>query len=228
MKKISCNIIRDILPLYLDDVVSDETKEMVEEHLQSCVSCREEASYMKKDIILPASKSQRFAEVRVIKKIKNKIFRKKVIISLVTAAAVLAAGAGVYALLVLPESVIPYEESGVSVSSVSLEDLGGKYLYCSIGTSEAAGSVCHDPVTVQTEEGEKTVVILYAYSTPWSKYVETNLGNGRGENVILEPLGSADEIDEVYYGEFEPVSEFYEDPDSVLEKAELIWSAESR
>lgn len=177
---------------------------------------------------LPESKSQRFAEARVIKKLKNKIFRKKVVISLVTAAAVLAAGTGVYALLVLPESVIPYEESGVSVSSVSLGDLGGKYLYCSIGTSEAAGSVCHDPVTVQTEEGEKTVVILYAYSTPWSKYVETNLENGREDSVILEPLGSADEIDEVYYGEFEPVSEFYEDPDSVLEKAELIWSAESR
>ena len=228
MKNISCNIIRDILPLYLDDVVCDETKEMVEEQLQSCVSCREEASSMKKDIILPASKSQRFAEARVIKKLKNKIFQKKVVISLVTAAAVLAAGTGVYALLVLPESVIPYEESGVSVSSVSLGDLGGKYLYCSIGTSEAAGSVCHDPVTVQTEEGEKTVVILYAYSTPWSKYVETNLENGREDSVILEPLGSADEIDEVYYGEFEPVSEFYEDPDSVLEKAELIWSAESR
>ena len=122
----------------------------------------------------------------------------------------IAQGTGVYALLVLPESVIPYEESGVSVSSVSLGDLGGKYLYCSIGTSEAAGSVCHDPVTVQTEEGEKTVVILYAYSTPWSKYVETNLENGREDSVILEPLGSADEIDEVYYGEFEPVSEFYE------------------
>ena len=36
MKKISCNIVRDVLPLYLDDVVSDETKEMVEEHLKSC------------------------------------------------------------------------------------------------------------------------------------------------------------------------------------------------
>ena len=42
---------------------------------------------------------------------------------------------------------------------------------------------------------------------------------------ILESLGSADEIDEVYYGTFEPVSEFYEDPSSVLDKAELIWSA---
>ena len=35
MKKINCNIIRDILPLYLDDVVSDETKQMVEEHLSA-------------------------------------------------------------------------------------------------------------------------------------------------------------------------------------------------
>ena len=47
MKKINCNIIRDILPLYLDDVVCDETKLMVEEHLQSCASCREEAASMK-------------------------------------------------------------------------------------------------------------------------------------------------------------------------------------
>ena len=27
MKKISCNIIKDVLPLYLDDVVSEDTKE---------------------------------------------------------------------------------------------------------------------------------------------------------------------------------------------------------
>ncbi len=33
MKKISCNIIKDVLPLYLDDVVSEDTKNMVEEHL---------------------------------------------------------------------------------------------------------------------------------------------------------------------------------------------------
>ena len=88
MKKINCNIIRDILPLYLDDVVSDETKQMVEEHLQSCASCRAEASAMKKDVILPASKTQRLAEAKVIKGIRTKIFRKKVIVSAVTVAAV--------------------------------------------------------------------------------------------------------------------------------------------
>ena len=105
MKKINCNIIRDILPLYLDDVVSDETKQMVEEHLQSCASCRAEASSMKKDVILPASKMQRLAEAKVIKGIRAKIFRKKVIVSVVTVAAVLAVAAAVYALLAIPRSV---------------------------------------------------------------------------------------------------------------------------
>ena len=31
MEKINCNVIQDILPLYIDDVVSDDTKELVEE-----------------------------------------------------------------------------------------------------------------------------------------------------------------------------------------------------
>ena len=40
MSKISCHIIQDILPLYVDGIVSEDTKEMVEEHLRECESCR--------------------------------------------------------------------------------------------------------------------------------------------------------------------------------------------
>ena len=50
MKKISCNIIKDILPLYLDGVVSDDTRQMVEEHLRTCDQCREEAVMLKQDV----------------------------------------------------------------------------------------------------------------------------------------------------------------------------------
>ena len=35
-----CNIIRDLLPLYHDGVCSEESRQAVEEHLQSCESCR--------------------------------------------------------------------------------------------------------------------------------------------------------------------------------------------
>ena len=47
MEKISCNVYQDILPLYVDDVVSDETREFVADHLQKCASCRAELAKMK-------------------------------------------------------------------------------------------------------------------------------------------------------------------------------------
>ena len=35
-----CNIIRDILPLYIEDMVSPDTAAFVEEHLKECEACR--------------------------------------------------------------------------------------------------------------------------------------------------------------------------------------------
>lgn len=41
MSGISCNVIKDLLPSYLDEVCSGESRELVEEHLKGCASCRE-------------------------------------------------------------------------------------------------------------------------------------------------------------------------------------------
>ena len=32
--KITCNIIEDLLPLYIDDMVSEDSRQLVEEHLK--------------------------------------------------------------------------------------------------------------------------------------------------------------------------------------------------
>lgn len=40
--KISCEIIKDLLPLYHDSICSEETKIMVEEHLNFCDNCKAE------------------------------------------------------------------------------------------------------------------------------------------------------------------------------------------
>ena len=37
-----CNVIRDLLPLYADKVCSEDSKEMVEEHLAECKECKQE------------------------------------------------------------------------------------------------------------------------------------------------------------------------------------------
>ena len=40
MNKIPCAIIKDLLPLYIDGLTSEETNALVEEHLAECDGCR--------------------------------------------------------------------------------------------------------------------------------------------------------------------------------------------
>ena len=38
--KTECDVIRDLLPLYVEDMVSNKSKELIEEHLAECTECR--------------------------------------------------------------------------------------------------------------------------------------------------------------------------------------------
>ena len=48
--KIHCEVIRDLLPLYVEDVCSEATKELVENHLSKCQECRLELELMQKQL----------------------------------------------------------------------------------------------------------------------------------------------------------------------------------
>lgn len=49
MGKMECHVIEDLLPSYVDDICSPETKRQVEEHLQECGACRTKLEQMKQD-----------------------------------------------------------------------------------------------------------------------------------------------------------------------------------
>lgn len=38
--KLNCKIVEDLLPLYVDNVCSEQSKQAVEEHLKECENCR--------------------------------------------------------------------------------------------------------------------------------------------------------------------------------------------
>lgn len=76
MKSINCNIITDILPLYIDGVVSDDTKQMVEEHLKDCYECNKEYKLLNQEVYIPVEN-----EVSVIKNFKKRWRNKKFIIA---------------------------------------------------------------------------------------------------------------------------------------------------
>ncbi|WP_188890272.1 zf-HC2 domain-containing protein [Paenibacillus radicis (ex Gao et al. 2016)] len=48
-----CEVIKDLLPLYIDQVCSESSKQLVEEHLAKCDSCKAEYTKMQQEIRLP-------------------------------------------------------------------------------------------------------------------------------------------------------------------------------
>lgn len=69
--KISCEIIKDLLPLYHDGVCSNDSRTMVDEHLAYCDSCKAELQAM--DEVLPINNAeQNLNEAEAVKKLSRR------------------------------------------------------------------------------------------------------------------------------------------------------------
>ena len=70
--KISCNIIRDLLPLYAEDLASEDTRALVDNHLCDCESCTEFLKEIKKNTPVPME-----TETETLNKVKKTIIRRR-------------------------------------------------------------------------------------------------------------------------------------------------------
>ena len=80
---ISCEIIRDLLPLYHDGVCSIESKKMIEEHLAHCENCQKELAAMDDAIIIQIEHN--LSEAEAVKKL-SKRWRKGMLSSVLKGA----------------------------------------------------------------------------------------------------------------------------------------------
>lgn len=76
--KISCEVIKDLLPLYQDGICSDESRKIVEEHLQSCDECRELLDNMNQTIDVSGN-MDKYEEIADLKKLSKKWNRKMIL-----------------------------------------------------------------------------------------------------------------------------------------------------
>ena len=81
--KNACNIIKDILPLYVEDMVSADTSAFVEEHLEKCAECRAELEDMKKSNGLEKNNVSVEDEFMPLKAFKKKWYRQLNLIMIV-------------------------------------------------------------------------------------------------------------------------------------------------
>lgn len=81
-KKIECDIIRDLMPSYVDGLTSEKTNQAVLEHMEECLDCREMLNRMKESENEPASEAEK-KEVDYLKKIKRKFSTKSFVRSII-------------------------------------------------------------------------------------------------------------------------------------------------
>ena len=100
--KNECSIIRDILPLYVENMVSEDTSEFVKEHLESCPACRAELEKLREPVEVQ-TEPQPDMDAAPLKRLKKALLMKKVQTILCTAAVLLALMLSVISFLTAPE-----------------------------------------------------------------------------------------------------------------------------
>ena len=217
MKEIKCTIIQDVLPLYLDEVVSQDTKEMVEEHLHHCDKCQKEYDSLKQELYLPVEN-----KASLFKNINKKWRKKRVIISLASILGTAIILIGAFSYVFHYETVIPYSEDLVKIEMQNDNQLVSHYF----GKSYGGVNEFH-PTPLEINGEKKNVSFIYYTKTiadsPSRKLIN-NEKNLNEQDYIWE-FSESEKIDAVYYVDYDEkkVATGKDSWDSILERAVLIW-----
>lgn len=88
MSKLPCEVVRDLFPSYIDELTSEVTKELVEEHMSECEGCKKVLSLMKNPEAEPVDFMKEKEEIDFLKKARKKN-QKHIMFAVIAVAAVL-------------------------------------------------------------------------------------------------------------------------------------------
>ncbi len=111
--KHECSIVRDLLPLYVEDMVSEQTAAFVREHLEACPQCRD-AHAQCKDPQTVNAEFQPEGDPAPLLKLRRKLAARRIRTALLTAVAVVTVLVCVFAILSAPE-FFPYTDDLLEV-----------------------------------------------------------------------------------------------------------------
>lgn len=113
--KNECSIVCDLLPLYAEDMVSEDTAEFVKEHLGNCPTCRAELEKLRKPVQPVAAQHVPDIDAEPLKLLKKALLMEKVQAILCTAAVLLALMLSGLSFLTAPE-YFAYSQELVTVT----------------------------------------------------------------------------------------------------------------
>ena len=122
MESYNCEVIRDLLVLYQDDTCSEESKKIVQEHLLECPSCSKYFDKIKEETLDEIYKIETcIDDKKNIKSLKRVIFKKNILVSVLSMFITLIVTLGGYNYFLNNERPMSYNEIG----QVSIERRDG-------------------------------------------------------------------------------------------------------
>ena len=216
--KCSCNIIRDLMPLYIDGVCSEESKKIIEEHLEECEECRAYFSSMNEENkinehLYDEKESQKISSFKAVKK---RIRRKQIVSGIIAILIVISMSMSTIGILKNIHRTVEYEDN-ISVSMVDgslVSRLYGSY-YTNIKIKNVEVS----------DDGTKSNYTFYSITnTVWD---DISLREDIMSEYVLVPKDkNADSIDRVYYytGDFSKLENMNDvELQTIIQNSKLLW-----
>lgn len=202
--RITCDVIQDLMPSYVDGILSEDSQALVKEHMEACKECRKMLEIMKEEqgkeqaqMILSAASGARhrvgetenIRSAAALKKIRKKLIIRRVLTAAVAVILTLIAAAAGYNHWYFNEKYMTLENSGMYVKN--------NRLYSS-------NNLINRMKVQYTEDGKTEFV--YAIDAPYAGTLEL-----KGDDMLLqdfskktEEVSSEDDsipetVTEVYY-----------------------------
>ena len=174
-----CSIVQDLLPLYAEDMLREETKKFVNGHLSQCAACRAELDALRADV------KPQPVSAQPLRELKKRLRRKKLTAVLLAVTLALTLATTGFAYLTAPQ-YLPYNAADWSVHEpdASLDAvLNGEEHICIEPLTPVSGTEVES--VIDPDSGE-TVYIISAWRTLLDKWLgKLDTVNGNGDKLIL-------------------------------------------
>ena len=116
--KITCDVIKDLAELYVDNALSDDSKKIVEEHIENCTKCKEYIEKSRKALEEPLVTSiEKVAEEKAkMETLRDKILGKLLPFIMMMIVALTIVFVSINYVLFEHEIIIPYDGKSVYVT----------------------------------------------------------------------------------------------------------------
>ncbi len=176
--KVTCNVIKDVLPLYLEKMLSDDSCIMVEEHIEQCQECMNYLNEMRNFNEMPVDRN-----TSPLLKIKSTLRKKKIQTAIFSMMFSILLFVITIAFLTAPE-YMPYSER-----SVIINELGNGSVLAQFEDTVYGYDIHRYP----TDDNTGYVYHITTWNSVWNR----NIKKSNTNNTILNPNG--ENVFSVYY-----------------------------